>query len=192
MVKDAVLNTKGSSGPLGLDADGWIKILVSKSYGIINSDLKRAFVIVIKKLSVDKTKYETPLEVFFSCRLIPLDKNRGLRPIEVGEVLRRIAGKGVMKVEKEDIKKAGGCLQLYTGQRAGCEATLLAMRGIFETNKPEVTLLVHAENAFNSVNRKDLLRNVKYLCLIIPTCLYNCYAISAWLFSIGGKELRSR
>ena len=40
-----------------------------------------------------------------------------------------------MKVEKEDIKKAGGCLHLYTGQGAGCEATLLAMHGIFESNK---------------------------------------------------------
>ena len=135
MVKDAALNTKSSSGPSGLDADGWIKILVSKSYGTVNSDSRRAFVIVIKKLSVDTTKYETPLEVFFSRRLIPLDKNRGLRPIEVGEVLRRIAGKVVMKVEKEDIKKAGGCLQLYTGQGAGCEATLLAMHEIFESNK---------------------------------------------------------
>ena len=32
---EKVLKTKGGSGPSGLDADGWRKILVSKSYGTI-------------------------------------------------------------------------------------------------------------------------------------------------------------
>ena len=50
MVKDAVLQTKGVSGPSGLDADGWTKILASKSYGTIDADLRRAFVKVIKKI----------------------------------------------------------------------------------------------------------------------------------------------
>ena len=49
MVKQAALKTKGGSGPSGLDADGWRKILVSKSYGTINADLRRVFANVIKK-----------------------------------------------------------------------------------------------------------------------------------------------
>ena len=40
------------------------------------------------------------IETFLSCRLIPLDKNPGLRPIGVGEVLRRIAGKVIVSVLK--------------------------------------------------------------------------------------------
>ena len=40
MVKEAALKTKDGSGPSGLDADGWRKILVSKSYGTINVDLR--------------------------------------------------------------------------------------------------------------------------------------------------------
>ena len=80
MVKEAALKPKGGSGLSGIDADGWIKILVSKSYGTINADLRRAFANVIKKictekLPVDTTKDETPLEAFLACRLIPLDKN---------------------------------------------------------------------------------------------------------------------
>ena len=83
MVKEAALKTKGGSGPSRLDAEGWKKIIVSKSYGTINADLRRAFVNLIKnicteKLPVDTTKNETQLEAFLVSRLIPLDKNPGL------------------------------------------------------------------------------------------------------------------
>ena len=49
MVKEATLKTKGGSGPSGLDANARRKILVSKSYEAINSDLRRGFANVIKK-----------------------------------------------------------------------------------------------------------------------------------------------
>ena len=39
----------------------------------------------------------TTLEVFLACRLIPLDKNPGLMPKGIGEVLRRIAVKAVIR-----------------------------------------------------------------------------------------------
>ena len=44
-----------------------------------------------------------------------LDNNPGLRPIGVGEVLRRIAGKVVMSIVKDNVTKAVGNLQLYGG-----------------------------------------------------------------------------
>ena len=40
-----------------------------------------------------KSYHPSLLEAFTSGRLIPLDKNPGIRPIGVGEVLRRIVGK---------------------------------------------------------------------------------------------------
>ena len=92
-----------------------------------------------------------------------------------------------MKVVKEDIKKATGCLQLCAGQEAGCEATIHAMQRIFESNEAEAIPIVDAENAFNSINRNALLHNIEYLCPIIATFLNNCYEISARLFIIGGK-----
>ena len=52
MVKEAALKTKGGSGPSGLDVDGWRKILVSKSYGAINADLRRVFANIIKKYAL--------------------------------------------------------------------------------------------------------------------------------------------
>ena len=45
------------------------------------------------------TELEEPNSIMalMACRLIPLDKDPGLRPIAVGEVLRRIIGKAVTK-----------------------------------------------------------------------------------------------
>ena len=58
----------------------------------------------------------------FSCELIdPPDKNPGLRPIGVGEVLRRIAGKVIVSHLKEDAIQSVGSLQVCAGQYAGCE-----------------------------------------------------------------------
>ena len=87
-----------------------------------------------KKLPVDKAKVETPVEAFMACRLIHLVKNPGLQPIEVGEVLQRIAGRVIMKVVKED-KKIARYLQLCAHQEVGCEAAIHAMHRIFESNK---------------------------------------------------------
>ena len=57
----------------------------------------------------------TSLETYIASRLVPLDKNPGLRPIGVGEVFRRIAGKVVMSIEKDDVPKSVGNLQLCGG-----------------------------------------------------------------------------
>ena len=65
----AAMKTKGGSGPSGLDADGW----------------RRA-----EQIEVNKDN-EQSLEVFKACRLIPLNKNPGLRPIGVSEIFETIA-----------------------------------------------------------------------------------------------------
>ena len=68
-----------------------------------------------------------------------------------------------MKVVKEDIKKAAGCLQLWASQEAECEAAMRAMHRIFEFNKTEAIVMVDAKNVFNSINRKALLHNLALL-----------------------------
>ena len=48
-------------------------------------------------------------EALVACRLIPLNKNPCVRPIGVGEVIRRIIGKQYIEwVVKKDIQEAAG------------------------------------------------------------------------------------
>ena len=65
-------------------------------------------------------------------------KSPGVRPIGVGEVLRRVIGKAVLEVTTDDIRRVVGTLQLCVGQISGCEAGIHAMKnyGQNPTQKP--------------------------------------------------------
>ena len=109
--------TKGGSGPSGLDADGWRRILTSRVFGTSSTDLRKTFAQLIKRICIEELETTTSLEAFTACRIIPSDKKPGLRPIGVGEVLRRVAGKVIMMIFKKDITDAAGPLQLSAGQK---------------------------------------------------------------------------
>ena len=68
-----------------MDAEGWRRILTSKQFGTSSSDLCKAIVRMTRKLCPLEDQHES-LQAFVICRLIPLDKNPGLRPIGIGEI----------------------------------------------------------------------------------------------------------
>ena len=71
------------------------------------------------------------IELILANRLIPLDKANGeVWPIGVGEVLRRVIGKCVTKVTKQDIVNACGSLQVCAGLASGGDAAIHAMHSI--------------------------------------------------------------
>ena len=80
----AALHTQGAAGPSGLDALSWRRLCTA--FGQKSNDLCAALAAVALKIS---TTYIDPsaLQAFTSCRLIPLDKCPGVRPIGIGEVV---------------------------------------------------------------------------------------------------------
>ena len=138
------------------------------------------------------TEYVDPLtiEPILANRLIPLDKGNGeVRPIGVGEVIRRIIGKCVSGVGKQDVIDACGAAQVCAGHKSESEAAIHAMHNIFESDETDAALLVNASNAFNSRNRAAALHNVRVLCPV--TYAINTYRAPARLTVIGGEELLS-
>ena len=171
MVRKATMKTRGGSGPSSLDADGWKRILLSENFGESSSDLCQTLAKVTKNLCTDKLS--TSLEGFLACRLIPLNKNPALRPIGVGEVLRRITGKVIASVVHNDIIPSVGSQQVCAGHEAGCEAAIHAMLTVYEDEKTEAVLLVDAANAFNSANRQVFLHNICIICPLVATYVRN-------------------
>ena len=115
MVRDAALRTKGSGGPSGVDANGFRRLLGCKSFKKSGTHLCNAVAVMARKLC---TEYVDPtsIEAVLSNRLIPLDRGEGaVRPIGIGEVLRRIIGKCVTRVAKSDVIEASGSLQVLRG-----------------------------------------------------------------------------
>ena len=99
-----------------------------------------------------------------------------MRPIGVGEVLRRIMGKAINWILKDDIQEPAGPLQTVTGLKAGTEAAIHSMRLIFEDSSTEAVILVDANNnAFSSINRKVALHNIQVTCPLFCKILIKKY-----------------
>ena len=81
--------TKGSSGPSQLDSNMWNRLLLSKSFGDRSVDLSKAIAKMATIMCTERCDKENgrDMEAFLSCTLVPLDKNPGVRPIGIGEVL---------------------------------------------------------------------------------------------------------
>ena len=53
----------------------------------------------------------------------------------------------------------------------------------------DAVLLIDAENAFSSINRKVMLHYLKFICPIVATYKINCYETPSRLFIVGGGEI---
>lgn len=113
-----------------------------------------------------------------------------MRPIGIGEVLRRFIAKAIIRVVRKDIQAAAGPLQVCAGQEAGAEAAIHAMTELFDEEQCHGILLVDATNAFNALNRQVMLHNIRVLCPSVAAVVINFYRSPTSLF-VHGEELLS-
>ena len=192
LVRRIAMKMKGAAGPSCFDSDDWKTILVSRQFGTSSSDLCDSIAKVAKTLCTEnRTAQEGGMSPLMACRLIPLDKDPGLRPIGIGEVLRRIIGKIVVYILRSELQEDAGELQMCVGQAGGCEAGVHAMCEIFGDDDTHGIIQVDANNAFNTINRKVFLHNIQVICPEISTFFRNCYLKPARLFVVGGIEIKS-
>lgn len=188
LILKAAFKTKGAAGLSGLDAFAWRRLC--SSFKSASMDLCYALAAVGRRMCTPLVNPEG-LSAFVACRLIPLDKSPGVRPIGIGEVPRRIISKAVLWILSTDIEDAAGPLQLCAGQVGGCEAAIHAMRLIFSNQDVEGALLIDAENAFNSINRIAALHNISVLCPSFSNVLINSYRDPVRMIISGGGEITS-
>ena len=188
LIKKVACQTQGSAGPSGLDAYAWKRTCTA--FGNASNNLCQALAEVAKKLCTTSVDSQG-LSALVACRLIPLDKCPGVRPIGIGETARRIIAKAIMRVARADITHAVGSIQVCAGQEGGCEAAIHAVNNLFSQDDTEAVLLADASNAFNSLNRSTALHNMNFICPTLAKVLNNTYQAPICLFVQGGEEIKS-
>ena len=180
LIRRSALKSDGSSGPSGIDAAGWKRLL--SSFHKYSSDLCEAVGLFCRRIC---TSYVDPigLKRFFASHLIALDKQPGVCPIGVGEVIRRICGKAILRVLSFNIQEVAGRLQLCAGQDARCAAAVHSMHLLFDSPS--------SDNAFNLLNCQNALRNISHLCPFFAAIVINSYRSDSSLF-IDGETLLSQ
>ena len=96
-----------------------------------------------------------------------------------------------MDIAKKDVQQAARSLQVCAGQDAGAEAAIHAMYNLFQKDETKAVLLVDAENAFNSTNRKAMLHNISITCPILSTFVSN-FLFLYRLFILGNKDIKCK
>ena len=130
------MKTNGSHGPSGLDAGEWRRLLTS--YKTSSIDLCKTVSKLAIRIATEELNF---LNSYNACRLIALDKCPGVRPIGIGEVLRRIIGRSIVKCVKRDLQLLGGNVQMCLGQKSGIEHAIHALRQRFLEDRTEGILL---------------------------------------------------
>ena len=162
--------------PGGCDASHWRDILLR--YGSSSVQLCGSVAAVCRQLCNSLTPWDD-VRALVAIRLIALDKCPSIRPIGIGETLRRIIGKAVCLVTRLDAALVCGTDQLRAGLQSGIEGAIHAMNELFGVNYAQPSgwgvLMVVASNAFNCLNRSAMLLHA---CVLWPRCarfLFNTY-----------------
>ena len=192
LVRKSAIKTKGSHGPSGLYADFWSKTLCNSTFSNESDDLYHTIALLARMLCFEELVDPKSMEWLVACRLIPLDKSSGIRPIGVGEVLRCIIGKAILTGLKLDILNVTGYQQICAGLESGCEVAVHAVVNHFEEDTTHGFIKIDASNVFNSINRTLILHNMNIVCPEIATYINNCYIKSFRLFITGEKDLLKR
>lgn len=126
------------------------------------------------------------VEFFYGATLCALSKkDGGIRPIAVGNSFRRLAAKlGCMSV-KDEIANLFNPIESGFGIKGGCEAIIHAVRTFLnfnEENLANILLKIDFKNAFNSIERDDMLNQIKEHTPKLYPFLWQCYASASHLF----------
>ena len=126
------------------------------------------------------------LEPILSSRLvIPMDKGNGeVRPISVGEVIRRIIGKFVTQVTKQDTLESTGSLQLCPGHKSRSEEAMHAINAqLILARGDQFSVHSGCAKRLQLTKSSNTLHNIRVLCPAI-----NTYWAPARRFIVTGDQ----
>ena len=113
---------------------------------------------------------------------LPWTTHPGVKPIGVGETVRRIVGKQLPPPSVMTFKPLPALSRCVQGIRHVCEAAVYAMCQVSKASDTDAIILVDTSNAFNMLNRQTALRNIHQLCPALYKALISTYREDVQLF----------
>jgi hypothetical protein len=111
-------------------------------------------------------------ELLADSRLIPLEKpDGGIRPIAIGDVLRRLSARILLRHCRDAIDEHFAPHQVGVGLRCGAEAVVRSAVAFSEANRGHARIQLDFKNAFNRMCRRRMFDSLKahpVLCGLIP------------------------
>jgi hypothetical protein len=189
---NAAINSFSQSsgtGPSSFRSFWIIQILECPQHG----DLLSMFTVFLNRMV--KGEFPVAISPFYNdATLIPLRKaNDGIRPIAVGECLRRICGKACMLQLRTKASTLFHPFQLGVGTKCGAEAithTVTEILSRLHNDDQHGLIQVDYENAFNNFDRGSLFESIREFFPEVVAYLEWIYAIPPYLF-YDGKVIMS-
>ena len=123
---------QGGAGPGGCDASHWRDILLR--YGSSSTRSCDSVAGLCHCLCNSIVPWDS-IRALVASRLIALDKCPGVRPIGIGETLRRVIGKSVCMATRLDADLVCSSDQLSVGFQVGIEEAIHGMNEMFSTHQ---------------------------------------------------------
>ena len=158
----------GSHGPSGLDTNESRPMLTH--FGQQSVELTKTLAKIAQKISTEVMSllnHIMPVDYFHLIKTV--------RPIVIGEVIRKIIGKTITQGLKSELMVLGSNYQLCFGQKCGIEYATNTLRKQYEKSESDAILLIDVENAFNYLNRNLALENLANICPSLLPAIQNSY-----------------
>ena len=183
----------GSSGGPSLLVPQLYKDLIAKSNGSVGNEFLQKLTSVLNIVLEGKVPVGLR-PFFFGAKLIGLrKKDGGIRPIAVGNTLRRICSKCVSSFATDQRRIDFHGTQFGCGTSRGAEITAHVFRNLIENeqNPENIILKMDFKNAFNSLKRDKILDTVFRKRRQIYNYTHSAYSESSHLF-FGEKVIQSQ
>ena len=134
---------QGSASPTGCDSSHWHDVLLCCE---THSRRLHSSVAEPTRCLANSLVDWSHIQAFLANQLIALDMSPGIRPIGVGETLRRIISKTVCLLTQDNAECKLGSSQLCAGLKCGTEEAIHAANDLFQANYVGM-LVLDAKNA---------------------------------------------
>jgi hypothetical protein len=176
-VENVAKKMSGSSGLSGFDSSALKNVLLM--HGQASSRLR----VVIAQFCEWLSNETPPFAAFRAAlanRLIAMDKSPGVRPVGIGDVWRRLIAKCVLVGAGHSATTSCGSDQLCAGLRAGTDGAIHGISTLYDeleaSDSDSGFLLIDANNAFNEINRINMLWTIRHEWPAGARFAYNCYS----------------